>query len=71
MLQRPCANLMTSIGAVVVFAPSFAYSQVRPEIRIVETLTLHTRQILRGERNGTPALIAGELRIPPGFDGRT
>jgi dienelactone hydrolase len=42
-----------------------AWPQVRPQIRVVETITLHTQQILQGETHGTPTAIAGELRIPP------
>ena len=48
------------------FGPRGVRGQVRPEIYPVETVTLGTQQILSGQRNGQPTLLAGELRIPPG-----
>jgi dienelactone hydrolase len=54
------------LAAVLALTALPAFPQVRPEIRPVETVTLRTQQILKGERNGTPAVIAGELRLPPG-----
>ena len=56
-----CACL--SLGLLLAVVP--AWPQVRPQIRVVETITLHTQQILQGETHGTPTAIAGELRIPP------
>jgi dienelactone hydrolase len=42
---------------------------MRLEMRPVETVTLSTQQLLMGDRNGKPAVLAGELRIPkPGTD---
>jgi len=41
--------------------PVFAQSQ---EMRPFETVTLTTEQILRGETDGKPVMLAGELRIP-------
>jgi dienelactone hydrolase len=65
MILRRSVTTTASIGAVL-FAAFPAYSQVRLEIRTVNTVTLHTQQILKGARGGTPTVIAGELRIPPG-----
>jgi dienelactone hydrolase len=42
----------------------------RIEIRAVETLTLSDQQFLTGDKNATPVMIAGELRIPRGAAGR-
>src|SRR5579863_262893 len=45
------------------------YAQTRIEIRPVETVTLTNQQFLTGDKNGKPAMLAGELRIPkPGND---
>lgn len=41
-----------------------AQNVFRLEIRPIETLSLKREQILRGDREGQPTLIAGELRIP-------
>ncbi len=54
------------IVIVLTFAAGAARAQVRPEVRPVETVTLSTQQILLGEKNGKPTLLAGELRIPAG-----
>ncbi len=46
-----------------------AQSVARIELQPIQTLTLKTRQILTGDTKGTPATLAGELRIPkPGSD---
>jgi len=65
MILRRFAVTTASIGSLF-FAALAGYSQVRLEIRTVNTQTLRTQQILKGERLGTPTVIAGELRIPPG-----
>jgi dienelactone hydrolase len=41
-------------------------AQVRPEIHPVQTVTLSTQQVLLGDQNGKPTILAGELRIPAG-----
>jgi dienelactone hydrolase len=57
------------LGALLVSMPCAAYAQMRIEIRPVETITLSTQQFLTGDKNGKPAILAGELRIPkPGSD---
>ncbi len=64
---------MTTIGnlcriglcwVAVAFGFGKCVGQVRPEVYPVETVTLGTQQILRGERDGVKTMIAGELRIP-------
>ena len=46
-----------------------SHAQMRLEMRPVETITLSTQQFLTGDKNGKPAVLAGELRIPkPGTD---
>lgn len=49
--------------------PEHAGAQMRIEVRPLETVTLTTQQVLTGEKNGKPAMLAGELRIPtPGTE---
>jgi dienelactone hydrolase len=50
--------------------PSLNDLAARIEIRAVETLTLSDQQFLTGDKNATPVMIAGELRIPRGAAGR-
>jgi dienelactone hydrolase len=63
-----CRMFLALIGFAFNFGPGGVRGQVRPEIYPVETVTLGTQQILTGERNGQQALVAGELRMPPGKD---
>jgi dienelactone hydrolase len=59
---------VASIITTLSFA-SFGQSFVRMELRPLESMTLTTQQFLTGEKNGKPAILAGELRIPkPGSD---
>lgn len=64
----------TSLGGamlslLLVDVPSPGHAQARVEVRPVETITLSTQQFLIGDKNGKPATLAGELRIPrPGTD---
>lgn len=59
----------TLLAATLVGAGTRACAQARWEIRPVATTTLSNQQILTGTQDGTPATIAGELRIPkPGTD---
>jgi hypothetical protein len=39
-------------------------AQVRPEIHPVQTVTLSSQQVLLGDQNGKPTVLAGHLRIP-------
>src|SRR5947208_1080868 len=45
-------------------APAQAQGFVRMEMIPIPTVTLSTEQILSGETNGKPAVVAGQLRIP-------
>jgi hypothetical protein len=57
------------ISLLLACAPRLVPAQTRFELRPVETVTLSTQQILLGDKNGKPAMLAGELRIPkPGTD---
>jgi dienelactone hydrolase len=59
----------TVLGVLLATVPEPTYAQMRLEIRPVETITLSTQQFLTGDKNGKPAILAGELRIPkPGTD---
>jgi dienelactone hydrolase len=47
----------------------YAQNVVRMEVRPIETVTLKTQQVLKGDQDEKSALIAAELRIPkPGTD---
>jgi dienelactone hydrolase len=57
------------IALLLIGAAGPSYGQVRFEMRPVETVTLSAQQFLTGDKNGQPATLAGELRIPkPGTD---
>jgi len=42
----------------------------RIELHPIQTITLTGAQFLNGDKQGTPATVAGELRIPSGVEGR-
>ena len=54
----------TVAALVLTYALAGVCSQVRPEIRQIETVTVSTQQFLRGDKKGKPTLLAAELRIP-------
>jgi acetyl esterase/lipase len=54
------------IAAILAFAVPQATAQVRPEIIPIESASPSGQELLTGKTNIKPALIAGELRIPPG-----
>jgi dienelactone hydrolase len=59
--------LLMAIAAAAIALSGFqveAQSVARIELLPIPTITLKTAQILTGDMNGTPATIAGELRIP-------
>jgi dienelactone hydrolase len=57
------------LSVLLACAPWLAHAQTRFEMRPVETVTLSAQQFLTGDKNGKPAIVAGELRIPkPGTD---
>jgi hypothetical protein len=59
----------TVLGIALASVSGAGYAQMRLEMRPVETVTLSTQQFLTGDKNGKPAVLAGELRIPkPGTD---
>jgi dienelactone hydrolase len=59
----------TVLGIALASVSRAGYAQMRLEMRPVETVTLSTQQFLTGDKNGKPAVLAGELRIPkPGTD---
>lgn len=61
-----CRIRLLLFGLALASGLPSALGQVRPELHPIETVTIGTRQILTGERNGQRTLLAGELRIPPG-----
>lgn len=54
-----CVLIATLLGA-----PAQAQNFVRMELIPIQTVTLSTQQILVGETQGQPAIVAGQLRIP-------
>src|SRR5262245_36188105 len=57
------------LGVLIVSVPGPTDAQMRFEMRPVESITFTTQQFLTGDKNGKPAMLAGELRIPmPGTD---
>ena len=46
--------------------PSGVRGQVQLQMYPIETVTLSSQQILSGEKNGKPTVLAGELLIPAG-----
>jgi len=61
--------LVSALLFIVGCAPAMAQTFIRMEVHPVETMTLKTQQVLTGDSNGTPVVIAGQLRIPkPGTD---
>src|SRR5436190_17602428 len=61
--------LLCVTSAVSFSTPSSAQGVYRTEIHPLVTMTLTTADFLLGKKDGKPATIAGELRIPkPGTD---
>jgi hypothetical protein len=57
------------ISLLLACVPRLAHAQTRFELRPLETVTLSAQQILLGDKNGKPVMLADELRIPkPGTD---
>jgi dienelactone hydrolase len=66
------APFVMTVGAIVIALSGTgaeAQSVARIEVQPIQTVTLKTAQILTGDTKGSPATLAGELRIPkPGSD---
>lgn len=63
--------VLACLGITVVAATALAERGVRRmELHPMQTVTLTTAQFLAGEKQGPPATIAGELRLPSGVEGR-
>ena len=67
-LFSPFSRFALSIASCVAFAwvrPEWCNAQIaRIELHPIQTVTLTDEQVLTGARDGKPATIAGELRIP-------
>jgi dienelactone hydrolase len=61
---RPIHSLYAFAILLLPGLPALAQGFVRMEMIPVPTVTLSTQQILSGEMNGKPAIVAGQLRIP-------
>jgi len=62
MSLRPLC--LSAFALALLSVAAQAQSFVRMEMIPVPTVTLSTEQILSGETNGKPAIVAGQLRIP-------
>ena len=59
----------TIAGSVFLLEDARAQAIFRTEVYPMQTVTLSTADFLLGKKDGSPAMIAGELRIPkPGTD---
>src|ERR1700722_15717309 len=68
-LARALICAFTIAGSVFPLEVARAQAIFRTEIYPVQTVTLSTADFLLGKKDGKPAMIAGELRIPkPGTD---
>src|ERR1700681_129556 len=66
---RALTCAFTIAGAVFPVEAPWAQGTFRTEVYPVQTVTLSTAEFLLGKKDGKPATIAGELRIPkPGTD---
>jgi dienelactone hydrolase len=65
--SKPLVGIV--LGILVSNVPDPVYAQAKVEVLPVETITLTTQQLLTGDTDRKPAILAGELRIPrPGTD---
>ena len=68
-LARALICSFTIAGSVFLLEDARAQAIFRTEIYPLQTVTLSTADFLLGKKDGKPAMIAGELRIPkPGTD---
>src|SRR5260221_200486 len=68
-MLRHLSLSLASAGLGLISQSCLAQTFARMEVRAVESVTLTSAQFLNGDRNGKPAMLAGELRIPrPGTD---
>jgi hypothetical protein len=66
---RALTCAFTIACAVFLVEAAWAQSTFRTEVYPMQTVTLSTADFLLGKKDGKPATIAGELRIPkPGTD---
>jgi len=69
MTIRSWLRLAVPLTLVCLSGDLYAQNVFRIEVKPIETVTLKTQQVLTGDPDGKPAVIAGELRIPkPGTD---
>lgn len=63
-MSHPVKWSFAALAFASLLVPAQAQDFVRMEMIPVPTVTLTTQQILTGDMNGKPALVAGQLRIP-------
>ena len=67
--RRRYSCLVVSVVALAMFSRQAEARVARLEVHALPSLTLTDQQILLGARDGTPVMLAGEVRIPrPGND---
>jgi dienelactone hydrolase len=64
MSFRPIRVSLATLALTLPCAAAQAQGFVRMEMIPIPSVTLSTQQILSGETNGKPAIVAGQLRIP-------
>src|SRR3974390_3470000 len=68
-MSTPLAMTIAAITITLSGSHADAQSVARIELQPIQTVTLKTEQILTSDTKGTPATLAGELRIPkPGSE---
>jgi dienelactone hydrolase len=68
-ISTPLAMTIAVTAIALLGRQADAQSVAKIELQPIQTVTLKTQQILTGDTKGTPATLAGELRIPkPGSD---
>lgn len=58
------------VAVFIATAAGVGHAQSRIEIHPIESVTLTSQQVLLGDKNGRPALLAGELRLPTAATGK-
>jgi dienelactone hydrolase len=63
--QKTVLLIVTFVGVIGLGPKTGSAQTARIEVHPLPTMTLTDRQFLTGAKDGTPVVIAGELRIPP------
>jgi dienelactone hydrolase len=61
---RSIVGLIFLVASAVIFPPTSWAESAKIELYPIQTVTLTDQEFLTGKRDGKPAMIAGELRLP-------